>query len=92
MIHGLISAVICVVFALLRLPSWLCLCPAAFYIGREFTQAEYRYIEGFCGGKRANMPWYGGFLPDAWTPKGIMDFGFPVIICTAAWSLLYFIR
>ena len=47
MIHGLISAIFCIIIALAGLPAWLCLCPAAFYIGREFTQAEYRYIAAF---------------------------------------------
>ncbi len=30
-------------------------------IARELTQAEYRWIEAYGGGLRANMPWWGGF-------------------------------
>ncbi len=32
-----------------------------FFIAREHTQAEYRWIEMFGHGKRMNMPWWGGF-------------------------------
>ena len=30
-----------------------------FFIAREHTQAEYRWIEMFGHGKRMNMPWWG---------------------------------
>lgn len=36
---------------------------AALFIGREHAQAEYRWIESFGLGRRANMPWWGGFDP-----------------------------
>ena len=39
---------------------------AAWAISREVTQAEYRWIEAFGGGLRANMPWWGGFDPRVW--------------------------
>lgn len=51
----------------------------AFFIGREITQAEYRNIEHNYGGKRANMPWYGGFEPKAWTIKGLLDWILPTV-------------
>jgi len=38
----------------------------AWSICREITQAEYRWIEHFGGGLRANMPWWGGFDPRVW--------------------------
>lgn len=53
---------------------------SAFYIGREITQAEYRVIEQFYDGKRANMPWYGGFETRAWTLKSLLDWIFPTTI------------
>ncbi|WP_260922943.1 hypothetical protein [Novosphingobium sp. 9] len=31
----------------------------AYFISRELTQAEYRWIEHFGHGLRANMPWWG---------------------------------
>ena len=33
---------------------------------REITQAEYRWIEHFGHGLRANMPWWGGLDPQVW--------------------------
>ena len=39
---------------------------SAWAISREITQAEYRWIESFGGGHRANMPWWGGFDPRVW--------------------------
>ena len=39
---------------------------SAWFISREITQAEYRWIEQFGGGLRANMPWWGGFDPRVW--------------------------
>ena len=36
------------------------------WIGREHTQAEYRWIESYGRGLRANMPWWGGFDPRVW--------------------------
>ena len=53
---------------------------SAFYIGREITQAEYRVIEQFYDGKRPNMPWYGGFMPFAWTFKSLLDWILPTTI------------
>lgn len=53
---------------------------SAFYIGREITQAEYRAIEHTYGGIRANMPWYGGFMPSAWTLKSLLDCMLPTVI------------
>jgi hypothetical protein len=51
---------------------------AGFYLGREIAQAEYRVIQTYYGGKRANMPWYGGFERRAWTQKGVLDFVLPI--------------
>ena len=39
---------------------------AGWAISREITQAEYRWIERFGGGLRANMPWWGGFDLRVW--------------------------
>jgi hypothetical protein len=38
----------------------------AWAISREITQAEYRWIEQFGGGRRANMPWWGGLDLRVW--------------------------
>ncbi len=79
MIHAAITLVFCVIILSFKLPVGLVLIPVAFYIGREHAQAEYRYIEAH-GRKRANCPWWCGFMPEAWTMKGIMDFLLPIIV------------
>lgn len=38
----------------------------AWAVSREVTQAEYRWIELYGGGLRANMPWWGGLDPRVW--------------------------
>ena len=38
----------------------------AWFLSREITQAEYRWIEQFGSGLRANMPWWGGFDLRVW--------------------------
>ncbi|MCW3796363.1 hypothetical protein OMW55_00875 [Sphingomonas sp. BN140010] len=46
---------------------WAGACAAiAWAIAREVTQAEYRWIERFGGGLRANMPWWGGLDLAVW--------------------------
>jgi len=40
---------------------------SAYFIGREMAQAEYRWIELFSAGRRANMPWWGPFDRRVWT-------------------------
>jgi hypothetical protein len=39
---------------------------SAWAISREITQAEYRWIEQFGHGLRANMPWWGGLDARVW--------------------------
>lgn len=51
---------------------------SAFFVGREHAQAEYRVIQTYYDGKRANMPWYGGFERRAWDVKSILDFVLPI--------------
>ena len=52
----------------LPLRSWAAGAVAAstWAISREVTQAEYRWIEQFGAGRRANMPWWGAFDPAVW--------------------------
>jgi hypothetical protein len=57
---------------------WLAAAAASgFFIGREVSQAEYRNIQQHYEGKRANMPWYGGFEPRAWNRKSLLDWVLP---------------
>ena len=39
---------------------------SAWSLSREFTQAEYRWIEQYGSGLRANMPWWGGLDMRVW--------------------------
>ena len=53
------------------------------FIAREHTQAEYRWIAKFGNGKRANMPWWGGFDPRVWDKASLLDWLVPVAACLA---------
>ena len=82
MIHALITLAICGALYVLQCPWLAFFYPAAFYVGREVAQAEYRYIESH-GKKRANCPSWCGFIPSAWTLKGILDWACPLIVSGA---------
>ncbi len=57
------------------------------FIAREHTQAEYRWIAQFGAGKRANMPWWGGFDWRVWNLPSILDWLVPVLAC----AVVYFV-
>ena len=57
------------------------------FIAREHTQAEYRWIAQFGGGKRVNMPWWGGFDWRAWNAASLLDWLVPVLAC----AVVYFV-
>lgn len=57
------------------------------FIAREHTQAEYRWIAQFGAGKRANMPWWGGFDWRAWNLPSLLDWFVPVISCAVVWVI-----
>ena len=65
--HILLAVAIQVAFAA-ALRSWWAGAAAAccWAIAREITQAEYRWIERFGSGLRANMPWWGGLDLRVW--------------------------
>lgn len=65
---------------------------SAFFVGREHAQAENRVIEHFYEGKRANMPWYGGFEPRGWDLKSVLDFGLPIIVTAIALVIIAIIN
>ena len=90
MIHALVTAGICIPCLFLRTPWAIFLLPAAFYLGREIAQAEYRYIEAH-GGKRADCPWWCGFALSAWDAKSLLDCLLPLavsaIFTAAYWTM-----
>ena len=57
---------------------------SAYFIGREVAQAEYRWIEHYGEGRRANMPWWGPFDQRVW-PKldQWLDWIAPLAVTTA---------
>ena len=48
------------------------------WFGREHAQAEYRWIGAVGNGKRASMPWWGGFDWRAWNLPSLLDWLVPV--------------
>lgn len=55
----------------------------AFLLGREITQAEYRWIFEFGDGRRANLPLWGFADPRAWTLKSLADWLVPAGVVLA---------
>jgi hypothetical protein len=61
----------------------------AFFIGREEAQAEERYINRFANRKRANAPWYCGFIPKAWNLDSlVLDMILPSILAFGTFYVL----
>ncbi|MNP49120.1 hypothetical protein D3C76_1432880 [compost metagenome] len=58
------------------------------FVAREHTQAEYRWIAQFGNGKRANMPWWGGFDRRAWNLPSLLDWLVPVVACSAVYFVV----
>lgn len=56
------------------------------FIAREHTQAEYRWIERFGQGLRTNMPWWGGFDPKAWTWASVLDAAGPIVAAALVYA------
>jgi hypothetical protein len=82
--HSLIALAIQSVIALASGDWWTgAAAGASYFWGREYAQAEYRNIERNYGGRRANMPFWGGLQPRAWTLKGILDFVLPTLAVSA---------
>ncbi len=65
--HIIVAALIQILLARLG-RSWMMGAGAAgaWAISREITQAEYRWIERYGEGLRANMPWWGGLDLNVW--------------------------
>ena len=57
------------------------------FIAREHTQAEYRWIAEFGNGKRTNMPWWGGFDLRVWNTASALDWLVPVVACAAVYVI-----
>ena len=79
-----------IVWALTGNPLAGAMLGVGFFAGREHSQAEYRSIEQFYGGKRANLPnEFVAFMPRAWDLDSVLDLVFPII---AVSIVLLFVR
>lgn len=89
--HALIAVAVQLLFGLFGY-WWAGALPGAFYyVGREIAQAEYRWIDQFGNGKRANMPWWGGFDKRVWKTDAIADLLCPVVAVVTVASLSWII-
>lgn len=81
--HALVAITLQAIAGLL-LGDWVigAIMGCTFFVAREHTQAEYRWIAQFGKGKRANMPWWGGFDWRVWGLPSLLDWAVPVLVCT----------
>lgn len=80
MLHGLIALGLAAVGWVFGYHQEVATVGAAFYVGREHAQAEYRTTYTNYGRKRANAPWWCGFEPRAWDEKSLLDWMVPVVV------------
>ncbi len=84
LIHAAIAAIAQVACGLALGNWWLGAALACvWWLAREHTQAEYRWIAAYADGKRAGMPWWGGLDPRAWDWPSVLDAAVPIAMCTA---------
>lgn len=62
---------------------------SVYFVGREIAQAEYRWIEQFGDGLRANMPWWAPLDLRVWDKADQwLDWIGPVVAtCIVAWVM-----
>lgn len=84
--HAAISLVIQALVGLLTGNWWLGgMLACTWFVAREHTQAEYRWIEKYGQGKRANMPDWAGFDYRVWNVPSLLDFIAPVGACSTVY-------
>lgn len=82
--HPLIALAIQSVIAMVTGNWWTgAAAGSAYFVGREYAQAEHRNIERNYDGQRTKMPFWGGLQLRAWTLKGITDFVYPTAAVVA---------
>lgn len=87
LIHAAIVVAVQTLVGLLTGNWWLGgMLACIWWIAREHTQAEYRWIEKYGQGLRANMPEWAGFDRRVWNVASLLDFIAPVMAC----SIVYF--
>ena len=87
-IHAAVSVALQVAVGLAS-GDWLSggIAACIWFIAREHTQAEYRWIERFGKGLRANMPQWGGFDYRVWNAASALDFVAPIIACAGIYYI-----
>ena len=88
MIHALIALGFQAAIGIATGNWWIGAAFALFYMGREHAQAEYRWIERYGSGQRANMPWWGGFDPKVWNLKSLTDWLLPCLTAIALGTVI----
>jgi len=65
-------------------PDFFAVMAAIFFVGRELAQAEYKWIERYGGGLRANMPFLAPLDTRVWDfHSWFWNLTLPAIICVA---------
>ena len=84
--HGMAAILVQMIFGFL-FGMWIAggLVGSVWFIAREHTQAEYRWIALFGSGHRENMPWYGGFELRVWDWGSVLDCVVPPLLCILLW-------
>lgn len=88
--HVLVALTIQAIIGLTTRNWWAgALLASGYFLGREIAQAEYRWIEQFGEGLRANLPWWGALDIRVWTrPDQVADWLGPVLVTSAvAWAV-----
>ncbi|MEL0254103.1 MAG: hypothetical protein VW935_19515 [Novosphingobium sp.] len=88
--HAIVALVIQALIGLATRNWWAGAALACgYFIGREVAQAEYRWIEQFGQGLRANMPWWGVFDVRVWAKADQWaDWIGPIVVTLpAAWAM-----
>jgi hypothetical protein len=82
--HALIALAVQVAIGLSTRNWWAGgLLACGYFIGRELAQAEYRWIEQFGDGLRANAPWWAAFDNRVWTTADqYADVFGPLLACS----------
>jgi hypothetical protein len=79
--HALAAVAIQAVIGLTTRNWWIGAALASgYFLGREVAQAEYRWIEQFGDGLRANLPWWGAADARLWTQSAqVADWLGPIL-------------
>lgn len=80
--HPLGSLALQITLGLLTGNYWYGVASSLMFVGRESAQAEYRWIERYGFGRRANMPWWGRFDRRVWDVHSMTDWLLPIIFTT----------